>query len=315
MNRYIISRILQAFILLLFVSIIMFTILTLAPGGPAILLQQEISDELAARLRQQMGLDQPPHIQYVRWITRFLQGDLGTSFSYARPVSDIIRQRFVPTLVLGSASLTIAVVFGVLLGITSALNRYSFIDYLATGVAFFGLSIPVFWFGIMLIIIFSVTLGWLPSGGMYGTDGSRSLLNLLRHLIMPAIVLGTPSMAQLARFTRSSMITAMREDYIRTARSKGVGENRVLWNHAFKNGLIPVLTILGIIVPRLFSGAAITESVFAWPGLGRLAVESAFQRDYPVIMALTILVSAMVIVSNLIVDLLYVVIDPRIRYQ
>ena len=314
MYRYILSRLIQTILLLFFVSLVMFIIISAAPGGPAILLQQEVSAELAARLEQQLGLDQPVHVQYFRWVSNLLQGDLGRSFSYARPVSDLIQQRLVPTLVLGAASLLLAILIGVPLGIISAIKRYSIFDYLATTVAFFGLSIPVFWFGIMLIIIFSVTLGWLPSGGMYRPGENMSVISLLRHLILPAIVLGTPAMAQLARFSRSSMISVMRQDYIRTARSKGVKENAVLWRHAFRNGLIPVLTILGVIIPRLFSGAAITESVFAWPGLGRLAVDSAFQRDYPVIMALTLVVSAMVVFANLLVDLLYAAVDPRIRY-
>lgn len=314
MQRYLISRLIQAILLLFFVSVVMFTILAVAPGGPAILYQQETTEELAAQLRERMGLNDPLHVQYVRWAGRLLGGDLGSSFSYNRPVTDLIAQRINPTLLLGAASLLVATLIGIPLGIVSALRRYSVFDYLATGVAFFGLSIPVFWFGIMLIIVFSVSLGWLPSGGFERPGAGVSLLESLSHVILPAIVLGTPAMAQLARFTRSSMITVMREDYVRTARSKGVGENRVVWRHAFKNGLIPILTILGIIVPRLFSGAAITESVFAWPGLGRLAVDSAFQRDYPVILAITVIVSAMVIVTNLVVDVLYVFVDPRIRY-
>lgn len=314
MQRYLFSRAIQAALLLFFVSIVMFAILAAAPGGPAILYQQETTEVLAAQLRERMGLNDPLHVQYVRWAGRFLQGDFGSSFSYNRPVTDLIAQRINPTLLLGAASLLVATVIGIPLGIVSALRRYSVFDYLATGVAFFGLSIPVFWFGILLIIVFSVSLGWLPSGGFERPGRGVSLGESLRHVVLPAIVLGTPAMAQLARFTRSSMITVMREDYVRTARSKGVGEGRVVWRHAFKNGLIPVLTILGIIVPRLFSGAAITESVFAWPGLGRLAVDSAFQRDYPVILAITIIVSAMVIVTNLVVDLLYAIVDPRIRY-
>ena len=177
-----------------------------------------------------------------------------------------------------------------------------------------GVSIPNFWLGIMLIILFSVTLGWLPSGGTGASDDADALTRF-RHLILPAVVLGSGTMAQLTRYTRSSMISVLREDYVRTARAKGAPERSVLARHALRNGLIPVITIIGVLMPRLFSGAAITESIFAWPGLGRLAVDAALQRDYPVIMGLTLVVSALVIAASLIVDLLYAVIDPRIRYD
>ena len=314
MQKYMVSRLLQTFFLLFFVSLVMFSLISAAPGGPSVLLQQEVSDELAERMREQLGLNQPVYRQYFNWLGGMIQGDMGRSYSYARPVTELIEQRIGPTLILGAAALFIAIIIGVPLGIISAIKRYSAIDYFATGIAFFGLSIPVFWFGIMLIIVFSVTLNWLPSGGLYKPGEPITPASLLRHLILPAIVLGTPAMAQLARYTRSSMITVMSADYIRTARSKGINDTIVLWKHGFKNGLIPILSILGVIIPRLFSGAAITESVFSWPGLGRLAVESAFQRDYPVIMALTVFVSALVIITNFIVDLLYAAVDPRIKY-
>jgi peptide/nickel transport system permease protein len=199
--------------------------------------------------------------------------------------------------------------------VSSSVYRYSAADYAATITAFFGVSIPIFWLGILLIIIFSVTLGWLPSAGMVTVGAPFSTGDLLRHLIMPAVVLSTFPLAQLTRYTRSSMVEVLGQDYIRTARSKGLAEVMVLTRHALRNALVPVVTVLGVLIPRLLSGAVITEAIFAWPGLGRLAVDSAIQRDYPVIMGVTLLVSGMVIISNLITDLVYVALDPRIALR
>lgn len=315
MQRYVFGRLIQSLVLVVMVSLVMFTIIFFAPGGPAILLSEDLSAEAAAQLAQQLGLDRPFHEQYGQWMWRLLHGDLGTSFSYSRPVAELIPERLNATAWLAVSALLVAVGVALPLGIVSAVKRYSAFDYLATALAFFGVSVPVFWFGIMLIILFSVILGWLPSGGMYSVGQDFSLGDRLRHLILPTVVLSTASMAQLARYTRSSMLSVLGEDYVRTARSKGIRERRVLLRHALRNALVPVITVIGVILPRLFSGAAITESVFAWPGLGRMAVDAAFQRDYPVIMALTLFISAIVIAASLVVDLLYMVVDPRIRYD
>jgi peptide/nickel transport system permease protein len=314
MHRYLLSRLIQAMALMTIVSIVMFGLIASSPGGPAILYQEDVSAEAAATMRRNLGLDDPIAIQYLRWAGRILQGDAGASLSNSRPVSTLIGQRFGATAILALASLALAISVAIPIGIISAVRRNGWFDRIATTFAFIGVSIPNFWLGIMLIILFSVTLGWLPSGGTGATSGD-DLLTRLRHLILPTIVLGTGTMAQLMRYTRSSMISVLREDYVRTARAKGAPERTVLWRHALRNGLIPVITVIGVLLPRLFSGAAITESIFAWPGLGRLAVDAALQRDYPVIMALTMVVSSLVIVASLIVDLLYVVIDPRIRYD
>jgi peptide/nickel transport system permease protein len=314
MPKYLLSRFIQSLALLVVVSMVMFGLIVSAPGGPAILYQEDVTAEAAAIMRRNLGLDDPVVVQYGRWAARLLRGDAGTSLSNSRPVSMLIGQRFGATATLAFAALGLALVIAIPIGVISAVRRNGWFDRIATVVAFMGVSIPNFWLGIMMIILFSVTLGWLPSGGT-GASGGGDLLTRLKHLIMPAIVLGTSTMAQLTRYTRSSMITVLREDYVRTARSKGMPERRVLTRHALRNGLIPVLTIVGVLLPRLFSGAAITESIFSWPGLGRLAVDAALQRDFPVIMALTLVVSALVIVASLIVDLLYAVIDPRIRYD
>ncbi len=314
MPRYLLSRLFQSIALVVVVSIVMFALISSAPGGPAILYQEDVTEEMAATMRRNLGLDDPIVVQYGSWAARMLSGDAGTSMSNSRPVATLIGQRFGATATLALASLGLALVVAIPIGVVSAVRRNGWFDRIATVIAFMGVSIPNFWLGIMMIILFSVTLGWLPSGGTGATDGGDALTRL-RHLIMPALVLGTSTMAQLTRYTRSSMITVMREDYVRTARAKGVPERTVLSRHALRNGLIPVLTVVGVLMPRLFSGAAITESIFAWPGLGRLAVDAALQRDFPVIMALTLVVSVLVIIASLVVDLLYAVIDPRIRYD
>lgn len=313
MPKYLLSRLVQAVALLIVVSIVMFTLIASSPGGPAVLYQDDVTAEAAATMRRNLGLDDPLPVQYLRWAGSLVRGDFGTSISNSRPVSLLIGQRFSATATLALASLAIAIVVAIPIGVLSAVYRNRWFDRVATAFAFMGVSVPNFWLGIMMIILLSVTLGWLPSGGT-GGSGDVGFVDRLRHLIMPAVVLGISSLAQLIRYTRSSMIGVLREDYVRTAHAKGVPFRTVLSRHALRNGLIPVVTVIGVLVPRLFSGAAITESVFSWPGLGRLAVDSALQRDYPVIMALTLVVSTLVILASLIVDLLYSVIDPRIRY-
>lgn len=313
MGTYLIGRLVQSALLVVIVSIVMFSLIAAAPGGPAILYQEDVTAEAAATMRRNLGLDDPLPVQYVRWASGLVRGDLGTSLSNSRPVSMLIGQRFGATAQLAVASLVLALVVAVPIGVVSAVRRNGWFDRVATAAAFMGVSIPNFWLGIMMILLFSVTLGWLPSGGT-GASGGDGWVNGLRHLAMPAFVLGTSTMAQLTRYTRSSMITVLREDFVRTARAKGVPGPTVLTRHALRNGLIPVVTVVGVLVPRLFSGAAITESIFSWPGLGRLAVDAALQRDFPVIMALTLVVSVLVIASSFVVDMLYAVIDPRIRY-
>jgi len=314
MPRYLLSRLLQSVVLVVVVSVVMFALISSAPGGPAILVQQDVTAEAAATMRRNLGLDDPAPVQYWRWASRMLRGDAGVSLSNSRPVGLLLSQRFSATALLASAALLLAVVVAIPIGVLSAVRRNRWFDRIATAAAFMGVSVPNFWLGIMMIILFSVTLGWLPSGGM-GGSGDVSWWDRLRHLAMPAFVLSASSMAQLTRYTRSSMIGVLREDFVRTARAKGVPEPQVLTRHVLRNGLIPVITVIGVIMPRLFSGAAITESIFAWPGLGRMAVDAALQRDFPVIMALTMLVSVLVISASLVVDLLYAVVDPRIRYD
>jgi peptide/nickel transport system permease protein len=312
---YLVRRLLQTGVLLLVVSLVVFALVTQAPGGPAILLDRNMAPEDIARMRTLLGLDQPLPVQYVRWLGQVLVGNLGVSYQAGVPVLEIIGQMLPNTLVLSAAALVLTLVVAVPAGVVSAARPYSATDHGVTFLALFGISVPTFWFGLMLIVLFSVVLGWLPPGGMRTIGAPPSLLDTARHLLLPAVVLGSANMALVARYTRSATLAVLREDYVRTARAKGVPERDVLARHALRNALLTVVTVVGLQLPRLVGGAAITETVFAWPGMGSLAVRAAFERDYPMIMGITLVISAVVATSSLLVDLLYVWIDPRIRYE
>jgi peptide/nickel transport system permease protein len=312
---YLVRRLLQTGVLLLVVSLVVFALVTQAPGGPAILLDRNMAPEDIARMRTLLGLDQPLPVQYVRWLGQVLVGNLGVSYQAGVPVLEIIGQMLPNTLVLSAAALVLTLVVAVPAGVVSAARPYSATDHGVTFLALFGISVPTFWFGLMLIVLFSVVLGWLPPGGMRTIGAPPSLLDTARHLLLPAVVLGSANMALVARYTRSATLAVLREDYVRTARAKGVPERDVLARHALRNALLTVVTVVGLQLPRLVGGAAITETVFAWPGMGSLAVRAAFERDYPMIMGITLVISAVVATSSLLVDLLYVWIDPRIRYD
>lgn len=316
MGRYIAGRLAQTVILMLVVTVFTFVLITQAPGGPAILLDPNMTPEQSEQLRQQLGLDEPVYVQYWRWLNEVVRGNFGTSYSVGQPVWNLIKSNLPNTLLLSATALLLSIALAIPAGIISASKRYSAIDHSVTFASFFGISIPVFWYGLILILIFSIKLGWLPSGGMRDLTGESSgPLDVAKHLVLPAIVLATANIAQLARYTRSSMVSVLSEDYIRTARSKGLTERLVLFRHALRNSLIPIITATGLLIPRLVGGAAVTETVFAWPGMGALAVRSAFARDYPTIMGITLVISAVVILTTLVVDIIYVYIDPRIRYD
>jgi len=304
----------QGVILLILVSAVVFVVIHSAPGGPALLNQPDTDPALARELADKLGLNDPILVQYGRWLGNLIRGNLGTSYQHNDATTTLIVERIPKTLALSGVALLIAVTLAVPLGVLSAVHRYSLVDAVTTVIAFFGVSIPIFWLGIMLIILFSVELKWLPSSGMLTVGAPPSVADLARHLVMPALVLSTWPLAQLTRYVRSSMVEVLTQDYIRTARSKGVAERRVLIRHALRNGLIPIVTVLGILTPQLLSGAVVTETIFAWPGLGRLAVDSAITRDYPVMMGVTLLASGLVICSNIIVDVTYALLDPRITY-
>jgi len=313
MQRFLIGRLIQAVAVLFVVSVITFVLIHSAPGGPAILLQPDLTREQMREMRAELGLEDPMPVQYGRWLGNLAQGKLGSSLSQGLPVTTLIADRLPATLMLSGAALLVTLGVGIPLGVISAVRRNSLVDYVVTGLAFLGMSVPVFWFGILLIIVFSVELGLLPSAGMYTLGEPFSMIDRLRYLIMPTAVLAIANLAQITRYTSSSVLGVLTEDYVRTSRAKGLAEVIVLVRHALRAALVPVITVIGLMLPRLVAGAAITEAIFAWPGMGRLAVDSAVQRDYPLVMGITLMISAVVILSNLVVDVIYGWADPRIR--
>jgi ABC-type dipeptide/oligopeptide/nickel transport system permease component len=315
MGRYVLVRVLLAIPTLVGVSVVLFVVLHLAPGGPeAMLIGDQFNEEMAAAARRNLGLDRPLPVQYATWLQTLLRGDLGHSFFSGVPVSDVIGQRVAATIQLAAAALAVAVTGGIGLGIVAAVRQRSPVDRLATALALLGVSFPPFWLGIVLIMVFSVNLGWFPSSGIatYGAEGD--LGSRLRHLVLPALTLAALQLAVYMRFTRSAMIESLNQDFVRTARAKGLAERAVVLRHALRNSLIPLLTIASFSIKSLVGGAVFVEVVFAWPGLGRLTVDSVFARDYPVVLGLTMLLSAVTIGANVLVDVLYAVVDPRIRY-
>jgi peptide/nickel transport system permease protein len=313
--RYIAKRLGFAALMLVGVSLILFTLMRLAPGGPeAVLIGGEFSQEVAAQIRHRLGLDRPLLVQYGTWALAAARGDLGRSFKTGDPVATLILDRLGPTLQLTGAALVLALVVAVPLGVLAAVRRDTLWDTLASAVSLFGVSFPSFWLGIMLILLFSEALHLLPPSGVSEYGREADLAARLRHAVLPTLTLGLIQMAAFMRFTRSSLLEVLRQDYVRTARAKGVPGGRVIWRHALRNGLIPVVTVVGLSLPTLVGGAVLTETVFAWPGIGRLAVGAVFERDYPVIMGVNLLVATIVIAANLLTDLAYCVIDPRISY-
>ncbi len=313
MVAYLVRRLFQAVVLLLIVSIITFVLIRSAPGGPSLLSNPELSRQDIEQMREQLGLNDPLPVQYGRWLKNVLRGNLGRSYNTVEPVRSLIASRLPNTLLLTGLALCLSIMLSIPLGVISATHRNSAVDRFVAGVSFFSVSIPVFWLGIILIIVFSVELGWLPGGGMTTLGQSFSLADRIRHLILPTFVLATANLAELTRYTRSGLISVLSEDYIRTARSKGLSNRAVIFRHALRNALIPVVTVIGVLLPRAVSGAAITETVFSWPGMGRLAVEAASTRDYPVVLGTTLIVAIVVIISSLLTDLVYGYLDPRIR--
>jgi len=315
MGLYIIRRLGHAVVVLLVVSVLTFTLVNVAPGGPAIMTTMQTTVEQREALRVHLGLNRPLYQRFGAWLWAVVRGDFGRSLNDGRPVIDEIGERLPPTFLLGGAALVGSIVVGIPVGLLSATHRYSGYDQVVTFLSFVGVSIPAFWFAIMLILLFSVQFRWLPSSGMATIGVPSSLPDHARHLLLPAVVLATVTLPQLVRYTRSSMLDVLSREYVRTARAKGLREHRVLYQHAFRNALIPVVTVLGILIPRLVGGAVITETIFGWPGMGQLAVASAVGRDYPLVMGITVVVAAVVVAANLGVDLAYGWIDPRIHYE
>jgi len=312
MIHYTIRRLLLLIPLLFFISILVFSILKLTPGDPAIaLLGDRATEETIELTREKFALNKPVYVQYYKMMHNFVTGEL-KSIYYRENVIQVVAQRMIPTLELGFSALMIAIFVSIPAGIISAVKRNSFFDYASMTTALFGMSIPVFFTGILMIYFFAVTFRVLPASG-YG--GSFYTLEGLRHLIMPALVLSFTMMASTTRITRSSMLDVIQEDYIRTARAKGVKEHTVVLVHCLRNSLVPITTNIGNQLARLFAGAVLTETVFAWPGVGRLAVNAIFRRDEPLVFGCVLMLSFIYVMVNLLVDLIYAVINPQIRYE
>ncbi|WP_128893957.1 ABC transporter permease [Longirhabdus pacifica] len=316
MLSYIIRRILTAIPLLIGITLISFFIVQIAPGDPtSLLMNPDIKPEDKVKFIEKYGLDDPIYIQYFKWVGNMVQGDFGNSLlKKGTPVSEMIMNRLPNTITLMIAATIIAIIFSILIGVYSATRPYSKSDYLFSTGSFLGLATPNFWLGLMLIMFTAVNLEWFPTGGVADLDAPFSIWDRIHHLILPAFVLASADMAAYTRHTRSSMIEVLNQDYIRTAKAKGLRSRKVIFKHGLRNGLTPVVTLFGLSLPSLVGGAAIVERVFAWPGLGSLFIESSFTRDYPVIMALIVLSSVFIVIGNIVADILYAVIDPRIEY-
>ena len=283
--------------------------MNLAPGGPSSMMRMDATEEERQAIAEQLGLDKPVIVRYGNWLKDALQGDLGYSLSSGEPVMSRIMERMPYTLQLAFWTILISVVLGIVLGIIAAQKRNKWQDYLINFGSVIGLSVPSFWMAIMFILLFSVQLGWLPSSG----TGDSTLWGQFTSSIMPVIILSTATLPTIVRFTRSSMLEVISQNYIRTSRAKGLKERVVIYQHALRNALIPVISIIGVLIPRLLSGAVIVESVFGWPGIGRLIVEAAQGRDYNLVMGVTVVVTIIVVISNFIVDIIYSKVDPRVK--
>ena len=320
MGHYVVRRILQAVPLLFLISVMSFMLIRMS-GDPMSMYAQSSSLTQADRDRiiKEHGWDQPKIVQYGYWLRDVARGDLGSSLYTYQPVTQMILERLPNTMILMGTVFVLTLIVSIPLAIISALKQYSKLDYLITGASFLAFALPTFWLGLMFIMVFAVKfkewgLPYMPAGGMYDLVEGPSLPSLIKHLAMPAIVLSIVSMAAYIRYLRASMIEVLHDDYIRTARAKGLPEGAVTWRHAFRNALIPLVTLITMNIPLIFSGALITEQVFAWPGMGRLFVDHANRGDYPVLMGLVMTVSVLVIMFNLVADIAYAAIDPRIRF-
>ncbi len=316
MRRYLARRLLLLVPVLAGVSVVIFMVLHLSPGDPVeIMLGSQATQEDRARLRAELGLDQPLHVQYGRWLGHVARGDLGRSLWMKRPVLDEVLGRFKATLVLTGTALLLSSLAGVALGVASATRPNSVLDRLSAVASLFGASMPTFWLGIVLMVVFALWLGWLPASGMYAAYGGGDLRDLLAHLVLPAVTLAAASVTIIARLTRATMLETLGQDYIRTARAKGVVERAVVLRHGLKNALIPIVTVVGVQAGYLLGGAVLTETVFAWPGVGTLMVQGILARDFPLVQGCVLVVALSFVLVNLAVDLLYAWLDPRIRYE
>lgn len=327
MAAFILRRILGAIPLLIGIATLIFFVLNFAPGDPtAAYVNPNMPPEIIEQLRRNLGLDQPVYVRYFKWLIAFFTGDWGYSFAQSRPVVDILLEALPNTMILASVSLVLVFAVGVFTGVVQAVRQHSFTDSSLSIVGLFFYSMPSFWLGLMLMLVFSLKAsvwGWpiaLPPTGITSVDyefmsAGEQIKDRILHLVLPVTTLTLALAAGVARYTRGQMLEVVRQDYIRTARAKGLPERSVIFRHALRNSLIPVITLLGLNLPYLFSGTVFIETIFAWPGMGRVIVEAIFQRDYPLVMATSFLFATVVVLGNLLADVLYAVADPRIRYD
>jgi peptide/nickel transport system permease protein len=315
--KYIGKRLIIAIPVFIGITILVYVMSSMAPGDPVrqALSSPDATLEDIARLRAQWGLDKPVIVQYLNWLGRFITGNMGTSYRTGRPVGGMILERIGPTLLITGTSIILSLVIAIPFGIMAAYKPYSAWDYAASGFAFFGAATPAFFAALVFLYFFSVTLKVLPTGGMYGNDGVKSLGILLVHMILPTVTLMLGQVGSYIRQVRSSVLEVLGEDYVRTARSKGLVERKVVLRHALRNALMPIVTLLGMSVPFLVGGAVVTEQIFGWPGIGSLMVYSITTRDYPTIMGISTVIAIAVLLINIILDIVYAVLDPRIRME
>jgi len=320
MGRYLLRRLIVSVPVLFGITLVTYVIVNMAPGDPvsALINPEQISALGPGWLEEQkhaLGLDRPLPIRYVYWLKEVAQGNLGFSYTDRQPIADKMVHRLWPTLKLMLTVQLLALAIAVPIGVLSAVRQYSWLDYLATIFGFTTISIPAFFLGLAAIYVFAVKLRWLPTAGMATVGQPPSLLDSLKHLILPAAVLGLGQAAPLIRYTRSSMLETVRQDYVRVARAKGLTEHAVVYGHALRNALIPLVTVIALNLPQLLGGTVIIEQIFAWPGMGTLAITAVRGRDYPTIMAINLIGAVAIVASNLIADVLYAWIDPRIKYS
>ncbi len=318
MYRWLIRRILVSIPVLLGITILSFCFVRLAPGDPVrMMVNPEYmaggAEDFIARKRAELGLDKPLPVQYVAWLGELTQGNLGYSFFDRRPVGDILKERLWPTTELMGTALLLALAIGVPLGLLAAIHQYSALDYISAVVSLATISTPSFFLGLAAIYIFSLKLNLFPTSGMFTAGEPRTVADDLHHLILPAVILGLNLAGPFVRYARSSLLEVIRQDYLTTARSKGLGGRLVILRHALPNALLPLITVIGIQIPALFAGAVVIEQIFSWPGMGQLALAAITQRDYPVLMGFTMIIAVLVLLSNLAADVAYAVVDPRIR--
>jgi peptide/nickel transport system permease protein len=320
LKKYVFKRLIQTIPVLIGISIIVFILVKLQPGDPfSSMMDPNLSKEMQEKMLEKLGYNDPIIVQYFKWLLRAVQGDLGYSIQFKQPVLSVISSRLGNTVILSLCSMIISILIAIPCGVISATKQRTKTDYIVTVFAFMGLSIPSFFFGMLLIKVFSVDLGWLPISGMISTgvklSGWAYAFDIGKHMVLPMVVLALMNTASLMRYTRSDMIEILKTDYIRTARSKGVRKRNIIYQHALKNELLPLITVVTMQIPSLLSGALLTETIFVWPGIGRLNYNAVMSRDYPLIMGIVMMVAIISLFTNLLADILYSVVDKRVEFE